>query len=178
MTTKHAFADESARSGYLVCVVVLTSADIAEARQVLKSLRKAGQQRIHMTSESPRRRREILSAVCGLDASAYLYQADLHGRSQRGARDGCLRAAVPELVSLGVGRLVVESCDQDHQDRQVIREMVEKAQVLDDFNYEHGRPSTEPLLWLPDIVAWAYGRGGDWRRRTQQIVCSVQDVAP
>lgn len=178
MTAKHAFADESARRGYLVCVVVLTPTGMVQARQVLQSLRKAGQHRIHMTSESPRRRKEILSAVCGLDMSAYLYQADLNGRSQRGARDGCLRAAVPDLVSLGVGRLMIESCDQDHQDRQVIREMAEKADVLDDFNYGHGRPSTEPLLWLPDIVAWAYGRGGDWRRRTQQIVCRVYEITP
>lgn len=174
----HAFADESARRGYFVCIVVLAPADAPQARQSLTSLRKPGQQRIHMTTESDRRRKEILSSVCTLSAEAHVYQADLRGRSQRVARDGCFREAVPALIAMGVRRLVVESCDQDHQDRQIIREAVEKAQVRGGFNYLHGRPSTEPLLWLPDIVAWAYGKGGDWRRRTNGIVRSVQDIMP
>lgn len=175
---RHAFADESARSGYLVCVVVLAPADLAKGRQVMRDFCKPGQQRIHMRSESDSRRREILSKVQGLGVEARVYQASLGARSERTARDDCLRAAVPDLVSIGVARLVIESCSQDHQDRQVVREMVSKAQAFERFQYLHDRPASEPLLWLPDIVAWAYGKGGDWRRRTQSIVNTVTKIDP
>lgn len=77
---------------------------------------------------------------------------------------------VPELIEqLGVSRMVVESCDQDRQDNQVIREMVVKAQAEERFSYLHSAPAGEPLLWLPDIVAWAVGRGGDWKRRCGDV---------
>ncbi|MFF0575263.1 hypothetical protein [Streptosporangium saharense] len=173
---RHAFIDESARGGYLVCAVVLTPKNLLTSRQALRRLCKPGQQRIHMSSESDSRRREILSGIRGLGMEAHVYQAELKGRSQRAVRDDCLRAAVPDLVLMGISRLVIESCDQDRQDRLVVHEMLGKAEAHDRMAYGHGRPSSEPLLWVPDALAWAYGKGGDWRRRTDGVVRNVVSV--
>ncbi|MFC7382087.1 hypothetical protein [Sphaerisporangium rhizosphaerae] len=117
-----------------------------------------------------------MSRISVLAVEAHIYRSEMGGRPQRGVRDDCLRRMVPDLVAMGVARLVIESCNQDRQDRQVVREMAGKAQAVDRFEYLHGRPAVEPLLWLPDIVAWAYGKGGDWRRRTGSIVQKVTDV--
>lgn len=43
-----------------------------------------------------------------------------------------------------VDRLILESCDQDHQDR------------------------------LPDVIALACGRGGEWRTRVSTVITSVR----
>jgi hypothetical protein len=32
------------------------------------------------------------------------------------------------------------------------------------------------MLWVPDAIAWAYGCGGEWRRRSQPVVVDVVDV--
>ena len=76
------------------------------------------------------RRREIPSVVAQLEVETRIYRARLDGRSERRTRDECFRAMVPELIGqLGVSRMVVESCDQDRQDKQVIREMVVKLSI-------------------------------------------------
>jgi hypothetical protein len=66
----------------------------------------------------------------------------------------------------------------DQQDIRVISDAIAEEQAHDRMNYLHGAPSSEPLLWLPDIVAWAYGRGGDWFRRTGNLVAEVKKVDP
>lgn len=175
----HAFVDESSRGGYLLCAAVLPPADLTAARRTLRSLCKPGQRRIHMKHESDARRRVILSTVAELGMTTRIYRAALSTRSERRARDDCFRSMVPHLVDqLGVSRMVVESCDQDHRDNQVIREMVAKSGAEDRFVYLHSAPASEPLLWLPDVVAWAVGRGGDWKRRYGVGAVQVFDVGP
>ncbi|MEO3809710.1 hypothetical protein ABGB17_11980 [Sphaerisporangium sp. B11E5] len=176
LMVRHAFADESARNDYFVCVAVLAATDMTECRQALRKLCKSGQQRIHMSSESDSRRRKILSRVRELGVEVHVYQAALGSRPGRVARDDCLRVAVPDLVSMGVSRLVIESCDQDRRDRQVVHDMVVKAGAGERFWYTHDRPASEPLLWVPDIVAWAYGKGGVWRQRAGGVVVAVTKV--
>jgi hypothetical protein len=119
----HAYVDESSRGGYLLCAVVLLPAEVGTTRRFRRGLCKPGQRRVHMKHESDGRRKEILSAVAQLGVEARSYRAQLGGRSERRTRDDCLRAMIPELLQeLTVTRMVVESCDQDHQDNQVIRE--------------------------------------------------------
>jgi len=87
----HAFVDESARSGYLVCAAVLASNNQTDLRKALKRLCARGQSRIHMTNESPSRRREILSSLGDLGLQTTVYETALNRHtSQRTARDLCL----------------------------------------------------------------------------------------
>ncbi|TCN39729.1 hypothetical protein EV644_103187 [Kribbella orskensis] len=175
----HAYVDESSRSGYLLCAVVILPADVTAIRRTLRTLCKPGQRRVHMKHESDGRRREILSAVSQLDAQTLVYRAVLNGRSERRAQDECFRTMVPDLLEkFAVGRMVVESCDQDHQDNQVIREVLSDRPAGHRLTYLHSAPASEPLLWLPDIMAWAVGRGGDWKRRCGQGLLDVRDVGP
>jgi hypothetical protein len=129
-----------------------------------------------MTKEGSSRRRRILSEVQSLDVEALLFEAKVGGRSQRSARDDCLRVIVPDLIRRNVGRLTVESCDQDRADVRVISDAVAKEDAHRRFHYLHAAPASEPLLWLPDILAWAYGAGGDWYRRAANLVSSVTKI--
>jgi hypothetical protein len=53
----------------------------------------------------------------------------------------------------------------DRRDRQGVHLVLEALDVHGQMIYEHLRPFEEPLLWIPDAIAWAWGAGGDWRRR-------------
>ena len=63
-------------------------------------------------------------------------------------------------------------------DRRTIRAALLDAGAIDRLDYGHMRPSEEPLLWVADAVAWAYGVGQTWRRRVGGIVEVVRRVDP
>ncbi|MFD7159691.1 hypothetical protein ACFV9C_34190 [Kribbella sp. NPDC059898] len=173
----HAFVDESIRNGYLLSAAVVPVAELSIARGKLRELCKPGQRRLHMKDENDSRRREILSTLTGLDLQVYLCRASLAGRPVRAGRDECLRALVPALLEHDVSRLVIESCNQDRRDNQVIQPMAGAFVAAGRFAWVHAKPSTEPLLWAADATAWAVGRGGDWRRRVREIIRFTADLA-
>lgn len=171
-----AFVDESVRKGYFVCAVVVAVGDLTPVRRDLRALRKPGAARIHMATERPQFRRQVLSAINGMPVRAHIYEAAMTARSQRAARNDCLHALVGDLVDLGVDQVVFESCDQDRQDRIVMAAALRKAGDYAALSYNPGRPTQEELLWLPDMIAWAHGAGGDWRRRVEPLIDSVRRI--
>jgi hypothetical protein len=172
----HAFVDESIRNGYLMSAAVIASGDLSVARGKLRELCKPGQRRIHMKDENDSRRREILSTLTGLGLQVYLYRAQVAGRPVRAGRDECLRALIPALLELDVTRLVIESCSQDRRDNQVIQPIAQKFVADGRFAWLHSAPAADPLLWAADATAWAFGKGGDWRRRVNDLVASFVDL--
>ena len=44
--------------------------------------------------------------------------------------------------------------------------------------YRHADPYGEPLLWLPDMVAWALGKGPRWSARLPSDWRRVEEVDP
>jgi hypothetical protein len=172
----HAFVDESIRNGYLMSAAVIATGDLAAGRGKLRELCKPGQRRIHMKDENDSRRREILATLSGLSLQVHLYRASVTGRPIRDSRDRCLRALIPALLEMQVDRLVIESCGQDHRDNQVIQPITQQLAAGGRFTWLHLAPSADPLLWAADAAAWAFGKGGDWRRRVEGIVAQVTDL--
>jgi len=172
----HAFVDESIRNGYLLSAAVIPTGDLSVARGKLREMCKPGQRRLHMKDENDSRRREILSTLSGLGLQVCVYRASVAGRPIRASRDQCLRALIPTLLELDVTRLVIESCSQDHRDEQVIQPILNRLAAPGRFVWLHSVPSAEPLLWAADAAAWAYGKGGDWRRRVEGIITSVAEL--
>jgi hypothetical protein len=74
-----------------------------------------------------------------------------------------------------VTRLVIEPIDSlVHRDRSVVINEMQRQGRPNGFVYEHLAARLEPNLWAADAVAWAYGAGGDWRRRILGLV----DIQP
>ena len=42
--------------------------------------------------------------------------------------------------------------------------------------YEHLSPRMEPLLWIPDAVAWCWAKGGVWKDRVLPLVDGVRTL--
>ena len=165
---RHAFADESCRRGlYLICAASVLASDLEHTRRSLRKLRLSGQRRVHFATESDSRRKSILATLAHLNVSNFVYMAT--GREQTAARRAILQKLVPDLRSKGVALLVLDSRrEQDHKDRATIHSLI-GSNPAPTFEYYHHRSAHEPILWIPDAVAWAWGRGGNWRKQVERL---------
>lgn len=55
---------------------------------------------------------------------------------------------------------------------------VDSRELSGAATYEHLAPHEEPLLWVADGVAWAWGAGTDWRRRVAPLLADVRRIDP
>jgi hypothetical protein len=96
----HAFVDESRRydTYYLAAAIV-------EPRHLPLLL--PGQRELHFKKETPARRREILSALCGFGVEVRIYSADCR-RGEERARQECLVRLIRDLLDVGAPRLVLD----------------------------------------------------------------------
>lgn len=158
----HAFIDESGRSGknkFMICAATVTPADVGSIKASMLALRPKGASRIHMKSVGKDAQR-IINGVAELEAHSYLYVVQKTCLT-RTARDLALTRVFQHLDKIGVARAVIESCDQDPADRKVIRDALGQDPVLE---YTHEPAGADnPLLWIPDVHAWAWGRKGTAR---------------
>ncbi|NNU28574.1 hypothetical protein [Isoptericola sediminis] len=171
----HVFVDESKRRDYLLVAAVVVPREIAAARQVVRGLMLPGQRGLHMVKESQSRQRKILSALEELDASITLYRAGQTYRTELERREVCLRRLVEDMKAGDHARLLLERDETlVRSDRKVIQH--EHRRLGCTFRYDHDTAAQEPLLCIPDAVAWAFSRGGDFRRRAEQLTDEVVDL--
>ncbi|MEU2004530.1 hypothetical protein ACH47B_26365 [Rhodococcus sp. NPDC019627] len=166
----HAFIDESKRGEYALCAVTVATGDLTALRKQMNALRPPGHSRIHMTGVGKKLTPKIVAEVARLEANSRIYLMSSRKVNERQARDVTLAAAVRDLAQMPVTNLVIESCDQDHEDNRVIRDELGAAAP---FRYTHDRPSNS-LLWIPDVHAWAWGRGGSMRAKIAHRITVVR----
>ena len=94
------------------------------------------------------------------------------------ARQWATGALLVDLLALGGWRLIVErrEASQDERERGLIATAVRRGAAPADLSYGHLRTRDEPLLWVPDAVAWAYGAGRQWRPRAALLIDHVRNV--
>lgn len=176
MSVLHGFVDESTRrNDYVICAATVPTSELASARKALHQLRAPKQNFIHFVSESDARRGKILTAMSELKTTTTIYVA--RSRDQVAARTAILETMIPELRNTGVRRLILDSRQgQDHRDRATIYGAV-RGEPEPEFRYDHHPSASEPLLWVPDAVAWAWGRGGRWKSQTEDLGLVTRVVA-
>jgi len=156
----HVFVDESKAKGLLVAAAVCLAVDVNANRRTMAGLLMPRERRIHFTKESPARRRKILAVIAGFDLTVRLYQA---GKDDAVGRRACLTAVVRDIAA-SAERLVVERDETTMTyDRQVLFSAAHQHGCSDTLHYELLAPHADPLLWIPDAVAWSWVKGGDWR---------------
>jgi len=65
---------------------------------------------------------------------------------------------------------------QDAREESQIAQAKRLGQAPASLTYAHLGPGEEPILWIADTLAWAYGAGGNWRQRARELVEHVKDV--
>lgn len=171
------FVDESKAGGYAVVAALVQPADVSDARRSLRELLLPGQRRIHFLDESERRRRMIIDRLIELDLRTTVYEAGPSYRTDRARRAACLEALVadhaPERETLLYLELDQSCVDAD---RRVLYAATRATGCGDRLRYHHVTPGAEPLVWVPDAVAWSYKRGGEWRRRVAPLIAGIVPV--
>ncbi len=168
----HVFIDESKCRDYTLVAATVVPSEVAALRRGLRGLRHKGSNSIHMTKESPETRRRILSGLEELSVSVCIVQcvADLPELERRFK---CLEYVLDMCAEHGAVRLTIE-LDESLRARES-RFMIEACRTRSlpaDFRYTWATRNQEPLLWISDALAWSYVQGGDWRRRSESMVCS------
>lgn len=172
----HIFVDESKARGFLLVAAVVPPDELAGMRKLFDALRLPRQRRIHFTAESNARRKIILAALADAGASAIVYDASAYPDVKR-ARDTALSRLVDDAAKTGAQMLVIERDDpSEASDRVIIRERLNVAGCRDGLRYVHRRSHEDCLLSIPDAVAWAWAKSGDWRLRANRIVSEVVRV--
>lgn len=176
----HVFVDETKARDYLLVAVALGSADLRTARAEIRSLTMPGQARLHMHRESDSRRRKILAAISRLPVEATIFRAvdaDRPRRKEAERRRACLQELVTGAIRDARTTICLEHDDSMIQvDRRVLIAVTKAHRSEDALLYRHDRAASEPLLALPDAIAWAWARGGEWRPRCEEMVTKVVDV--
>jgi hypothetical protein len=158
----------------MLCAALLAPAALTPVRTLMRTLRQPRQRRLHFKTESDPRRRTILAELVGCPARVRIYI----GRGDETAvRAACLAQLIADILIDGAHRLVIESRDgRDEADRRVIYAALRNVIGPAELAYEHMRAHEEPLLWIADAAAWAYGAGGDWRRRVTPLVEKIVHI--
>lgn len=166
----HAYIDESGRPGqnkFMICAATITSADAARTKADMLALRPKGASRIHMKTVHRQHQLPIIRGVARIEAHSYLYVVR-KPCSTRVARDQALGRVFAKLREVGVSRAVIESCAQDDEDRKVIHGVLGSNSPV---AYHHEPAGAgNPLLWIPDVHAWAWGRGGQAKKAIEHRI--------
>jgi len=126
-----------------------------------------------MSEASKSQRNEYISAIGDLGIKSSIYVAkNGYQKLERNPRERCLAAVIQDYSQSQ--SITVESGSVDHLDRQLINRLVSDG--ISFPKVTHVAPSEEPLLWLPDIIAWAYGRGGEWKKSVDPLIEKVSIV--
>ena len=169
MPGEHVFVDESKRDVYLIVAAVVASSDVTATRTTLRALRPPGTHRVHFQAENDARRRRFLQVTAALPITARIYTA--RRRTDRESRQMILTRLVGDAVDLGAARLVLERDDSlIVHDQRTIREERSRQKAADQLRFDHLRSLDDPMLWLPDAIAWAWCRDRRWRALVQPLI--------
>jgi hypothetical protein len=157
----HVFVDENKSRGLLLAAAACLSGDVNAHRRTMKGLLLPRQRRLHFFKESAPRQRKILAVIesFGLDVKLYATPSDNHAGRAR-----CLNAIVEDAAEVAE-RLVIERDESRLEfDKQVLYRAVRAHDCVDTLQYELLAPHLDPLLWIPDAIAWSWAKGGEWRQ--------------
>jgi hypothetical protein len=156
------FADESKQNVYIFGVASLESSRVDPTRRALRELVLPGQRSIHFASESDRRRVQLLKTILSMGHSVSII--DTGEKDNRVGRIQGLEMLTNLAIAQEASLLVIEKDETSFRtDRQLLKAFAQ-VDALKPRRFEIKARHEEPLLWIPDSIAWCYQRGGDFRR--------------
>lgn len=151
---------------YLLAATIADPANCDHARDVLRGLLPGRAPRLHWKDSDRRSRRRISTVVAELNLMhTVVIGVPLDQQRQERARRLCMQRLLHELNQLDVSHVWVESRTHslNRRDMRMIDALRSQRVIPDSLTLDFALPSSEPMLWLPDVVAGAVGlyRRGD-----------------
>jgi hypothetical protein len=168
----HVLVDETKSRGLLMAAARCPAGEVAVNRKALRAMLLPGQERLHFNHEKPARRKQILETIAGFHLLVDLYRSE---RETLADRRRCLDAVVRDCAG-SAERLVVEMEQSTYEhDRRGLREATRRHGCHETLRWDVLVAKADPLLWVPDAVAWSWMRGGAWRRAVAGF-CQVKNL--
>lgn len=176
--TAHLFVDESKEGTYLLVVASVVPEELAALCKEMRGHLRPGQRSVHFSKEANGSKTAFLRAIEASSITAVVYRAPIR-RDEMAAREACLRAVARAARHSGARMIVIDRDDSVivHDRRWLFQELGGDESSAE-VRYEHRHRHEDPLLWVPDAVAWCWHRGGIWPGRLQGTVSDVIDVDP
>ena len=169
------YVDESARDNFLLCGINVQQSQIHKIRGTLREFKVNGRSHLHMYQENRSTQEAVAAFVSNLPIRGWLIIVSAHTAKEPLARKLALQSLV-EISSLRGSRLLtLDDISCRRSDSKLLKD-VAKNMDYQFPHYRHVNSRHEPLLWLPDIVAWCYGRGGSWRDAVEPLVDEVIEL--
>ncbi len=164
----HAFVDESQGPPYRMVIAMVESEDASAVRSEVRRWRYRGSKRFHAAQERHSRRSLALDSLMGLPVRLVIVEA-ARGQPVADQRQDAVTQSVMVAIQSHVSALVFEDAASERtRDLATIARLI-AGHDSSETRYGHTSASQEPLLWIPDLVAWAYQRGGSWRSRVKAL---------
>ena len=177
--TSHVFVDETKAKRYLVAEAIVDESQLRDIRRVIKTLLLPGQRSVHMKAEGKPRRHKIADAIAGLaglGVRTTIYDVGTVAGTDLDRRALAIGVLVGDIAAMQVAARIVFDMDVTllSFDRQHMIEATRASAARDRIRYVHLPFASEPALAIPDVVAWCWARGGEWRERIRPIVTDVR----
>lgn len=163
--------DETKAKGYVLVAVACPDDTVRSLRQSVSELVLPRQRSLHMKSESSVRRKAIAGAIAALSLDVSVIDASTGAGREPDRRRRALAALIGEVGS--DTHLVF---DRDETMEAIDRRYLSSLPFERRPSYVHVSRHEEPLLALPDVIAWCWARGGDWRRLLLPLALKVTDA--
>ncbi|MCJ1713959.1 hypothetical protein [Curtobacterium sp. VKM Ac-2922] len=184
----HAWGDESVRTHtagqprYLLAASVVDSNDVEASRALLEDLRPT-RGKLHWHDLNDRQRKRVIAAVAEIDAvHLIVIAAPMDPRREERARAVCLERLGWELARQDVALLTLEqrATALAARDLRVVEALRGRRIIPASLRVEHGDPTAEPMLWLPDQVLGAFGAASEGHPVPPSLSAAIEtyDVEP
>lgn len=161
--------DETKAKGYVVVVVACPDERARELRAAVSALVIPGQRSLHMKAEGATRRKVVADAIGALALDVWVLDAS-GGSGKEHQRRARALAALLERMEGPDAHLVF---DRDASMEPFDRRLLSAVPPHQRPTYVHHQRHEEPLLALPDVIAWCWARGAEWRRRLDALTIRV-----
>lgn len=171
--THQIFVDESLRpQSYFLVSVAIASNLIERLRHEMRNTLPNHGKQFHMYKETTATKKRALSFVAQLDLKFTIvsnYRTEL---SKVQARSECITKLCSLELIQTASFLTFDSTNSWEIDRRILKSAAQSSAYYFP-TYRHVSSKSEPLLWLPDIVAWSWGRGSDWKSLISHLVHEI-----
>lgn len=153
----------------MLAAVIVEHTRHQDIRRELKGLRQFGRSSLHMHKEVIGRKRLIANSVSQMEITCVLAVQELSGKSLMSARIKCLNELSGHALVRATSQLTLESSNSIELDKKILSNIA--YEYSGKFpHYRHLSSAQEPLLWLPDIVAWCVGKGGEFANLVKPLL--------
>lgn len=153
------FVDESYKKHFVMIATEIPEIAIHRTRLALCGLLRPHQTHLHMKKESPAGQKRILDELGGLHLRHFGSEISLGNSTLSHARQLALRNVITASAANLPTRITLDNSTHKKRDELTIASVLGRNH---DVSIRHWPTRNEPLLWIPDAIAWSLTRGGQY----------------